>query len=188
MPDFAPNYTARLRVTYTVAGATHHTTWRLPAASGYADIGVYAAKFIALLDIMDAKIWSDFTINSWSYQLADGVIFLPFGGAFWAAGGVSPSGRSPSQKALALSFVGRSVAGQRAAFFLYGVATNPMTDTDTSDFRIHSAEDTIIGNAVGILNDTSPSLVANDNEDVIWYEYANVKYNDYWTRRLRQGA
>jgi len=63
-----------------------------------------------------------------------------------------------------------------------------MTDTDTSDFRIHSAEDTIIGNAVGILNDTSPSLVANDNEDVIWYEYANVKYNDYWTRRLRQGA
>lgn len=188
MPDFAPNYTARFRMAYTVAGASHHLTWRLPSTTLFAGLVAVANKLHAFLDALDAKIYSDFTTTGYSYALADSDVFLPYTFAVWANGGVSPAGIPPSQKALALSFPGRSVAGHRAVFFLYGVATNPTGDPDSGDFRIHNVEDAAISLATGVLNETPPNLVANDDEEVVWYPYANVKFNDYWTRRVRQGA
>jgi len=185
MPDYAPNYTARLRVAYTAVGKNHHMTWRLAPDTGPADLAVAADKVVAFFDALSTQVWGDTVITGWSYQLADGAFFLPYGGPAWADGGVSASGRSPSQAALALGFIGRSIGGLRGGFFLYGVAINPVTLATASDFRLHSSEAAYISTAVAVLADTPPPLVANDGNDMIWYEYANVKYNDYWVRKSR---
>lgn len=185
MPDFAPNYTARLRVAYTAVGKNHHMTWRMPADTIAGDLSDYADKVIAFLAAIGPKLYNDTIITGWSWQAADSDIFLPYGGPAWSAGAVSVSGRPSSQEAMALSFVGRSVLGQRAAFFLYGVGVNPVTDVDSFDFRIHASEDANVSTALAVLNDAVPQLVANDNASVIWYEYANMKYNDYWVRKSR---
>jgi len=185
MPDFAPNYTARLRLAYSVQSRSHHMTWRLPAATVPADLSDAADKVVAFLDALSTRIYGDFSVLNWAYQLADTAIFLPYSGPAWADASLSTAGRPDSAAAMALSFVGRSNAGQRAAFFLYGFGTDPVTDADAVDFRIHSGEDSAISTAIAVLNDTPPPLVANDNNDVIWYEYANTKYNDYWVGRSR---
>lgn len=188
MPDFAPNYTARIKLRYSVAGATHTMQWRAPSSIGAGDVPDYVAKMETFLNDLEAKLFADFVILGTTYALADSDVFLPTDSPTGIAGTVSTSGRSPSQKAWAISFVGRSANGGRAEFFLYGIALNPVTVTSPNDFRIHSTEDSDISTAIGVLDDTPPDLAANDDGLVTWYEYVNAKYNDYWTRRLRSGG
>lgn len=190
MPDFAPNYTARVKMRYAVAGATHTMQVRAPASSAPGDLPDFVDKVIAFLNSLQAKMWSDFTILGWTYALADSDIFLPTGpdtGVF-GVGDVSTTGRLQAAKALATSFVGRSSAGLRASLFLYGLTWNVISFATVSDFRIFNSEDSDVSAATGILNETAPPFVANDNNEASWYNYANLKYNDYWTRRLRQGG
>lgn len=186
MADYAPNYTARLRVKYSCQSRVHTCTWRMPPGTVLLDIADFATKFDTFITALADRLYSDWAVLSWAYSLADSDIFLPYGGAaLLAPGTVSVAGRPASAAAGALSFVGRSIAGHRASFFLYGIGTDAVTDPDNLNFRINANEDTDISTALAVLNDTPPPLVANDGNDVVWYEYVNWKYNDYWVRKTR---
>ena len=187
MANYAPNYTARYRVRYSVSGAVHTLTLRVdPAAQTIA--GVSAAGAANVNDIFSALssvLFSDFVVLGADAAVQDSDIFLPATTLPTAFGEVAAN--DVAWQPLNLSFVGRSSAGGRAIFHVYGVATNPLaTGTGENDYRLTPAENTAIGNVPSILN-TNGNTLANDGEQVTWYPYANIGFNAYWQRRRRRG-
>jgi hypothetical protein len=186
MSDFAPNFTARYRFRYSSLGKTHTMTWRL--ASGTTDPTALIAKIGLFLGEFESNLYSDFTILSADFALADSDVFLPAGLPSEPSGAVTASGAPASDAAVALSFIGRSIAGGRARMFLYGTAyPAAMRSSSGGDYKFLSSEDADVSAGIVRLNETSPAIVANDNENVVWYEYVNVKANDKWVRKLRRG-
>lgn len=188
MPDFAPNYTFRYKLRYRGNGQTHHMLWRCPATATVAAIPAIVQNVEDFLGaIGSGNFYADFAILGASYALADSDVFLPAEPLPVFAGSVNIDGRPESLQALALSFVGRSNIGQRAAFFVYGTVFNAITSAGSLDFRLHPAENANIGDAVNVLNASAGAsmLVANDGVEVVWYPYANIKFNDYWVRQVR---
>lgn len=186
MPDYAPNYTARYRLRYQTVGKSHSMTWRQPA-SETEDTDIAAKVGLFLNDLADS-LWDDFTIIGADWALADSDVFLPGSLPSFDGGNVASSGQSPSDAAFAISFVGRTISGNKARMFLYGLNFPTMVRTSSgNDFKIVSAEASTVSDAIVRLNETSPPIVGNDNTTAIWYEYVNIKYNDRWVRRLRRG-
>jgi len=70
--------------------------------------------------------------------------------------------------------------------YQYGYALLGAGALDGDDFRITSAENLVIAAAVAALNGAG-FLCGNDDLAGVWYPYANLKYNDYWLRKVRQG-
>lgn len=189
MPDFAPNYTHRIRVSYRAAGANHSQLWRvLPPA----DVTTRALAFGTIqsfYDSLSSVLADDAAVLSVTEAFVDSDIFLPAGFALTMTGSLSMATFGPSKKASATSWVGRSVAGLRAIVFMYGLIHN-MSDSELpgNDFRVTAAESAYVADSVGVLNGGSTGLAANDGNPVSWYSYVNVKYNDYWVRKVRQGS
>lgn len=186
MSDYAPNYTARYRVRYSVHSKTHTMLWRVLA--GVTSPAAIAAKVGLFLDDLADNLWNDWTVISADFALADSDVFLPAAAPSFGGGAVSTGSRVPSDMPYTLSFVGRSIAGQKARMFLFGsnigaALRSPLGD----DYRINSSELSTVSDAIVRLNETSPPIVANDNQNVVWYEYVNVKANDAWVRKLRRG-
>lgn len=186
MSDFAPNYTARYRFRYTTLSKTHSMMWRVLA--GVTDPSALITKIGLFLDDLAGAIWDDFTIVAAEFALADSDVFLPAALPTWGGGEQAVSGSVASDAAVPVSFVGRSVTGGRARMFLYGTNMPTVIRTATGlDYRIYSSENAAFSDAIVRLNETSPAIVANDNGNVAWYEYVNVKANDAWVRKLRRG-
>jgi len=184
--DFAPNFTTRYLLRYSVVGRVHSQLWRAPSSvTDLTGLAGLISKVGAYYAEMAPKIWSDFSFLSASWAPADSDIFLPASTPGAITGEVSVATAALSANALAISFVGRSDHGEKARMFQYGVAVNPADSPNANDFRIHSSEDTHISSAIGVLNESAPALVANDDHDATFYDYVNVKYNDYWTRKSR---
>lgn len=186
MADFAPNFTARYRVRYSSLGKTHSMTWRV--VNTVTDPTALAAKVSGFLDDMAPNLFADWTIIGAEFALADTDVFLPAVAPDNPTGAVSTAGSHISDAAFQMGFVGRSSAGGKARMFLYGtnIAVD-IADARGNDFRIQSSELASVSDAIVRLNETAPALVANDNHVAVWYEYANMKYNDRWVRRLRRG-
>jgi hypothetical protein len=186
MADFAPNFTARYRIRYTSLGKTHSTTWRL--VNTVTDPSGVASKMGLFLADLAPNLYSDWTIVGADFALADSDVFLPAVEPANPTGAVSTGGAAGSDAAFQMGFVGRSTAGGRARFFIFGTnIAADVRDVVGNDFRVKSAELASISAAIVRLNETAPALVANDNHVATWYEYANMKYNDRWVRRLRRG-
>jgi hypothetical protein len=186
MSDFAPNYTARYRFHYSQGSKSHTMMWRV--AAGVTDPSALATKIGLFLDDMSDNLYNDFTITSADFALADSDVFLPATPPSFGGGAVAASGAVLSDAAYAMSFIGRSIAGGRARMFLYGSNFGAAQRVSAfTDYRILSSELSTVSAAVVRLNETSPPIVANDNENVVWYEYVNLKPNDAWVRKLRRG-
>lgn len=186
MSDFAPNYTARYRYRYSSLGKTHSQTWRVIA--GTTDPAAVAAKVGLYLADMAGDLYADFHIISAEFALADSDVFLPAPLPDEPTGAVSVGAGDAGFAAIAISFVGRTIAGGKARMFQYGTALGiPLHSASGADWKYLSSEDEHISDAVVRLNETSPAIVGNDNEAVVWYEYVNVKPNDRWVRKLRRG-
>jgi hypothetical protein len=186
MADFAPNFTARLRVNYSSLGKSHSQIWRV--ASSVTDPTDIAAKAVLFYSDLAPVRFNDWTIVSASFAPADSDVFLPASIGTPTAGSVSTSGAVLTDPAVSISFVGRSTLGNKARMFLYGTTFRDVVTTSVgADWRVTSAENAAISAAIVRLNETSPSLVANDDAIASWYEYVNVKYNDRWVRRMRRG-
>ena len=186
MPDFAPNYTARYKLQYSTLGHTHTMLWRGP--NTLSDLAAFAPlieKMGTFLAACEPFLMNDWTILAASYALADSDIFLPAGTPAAPTGAGTATDYKDSQSSLAASFVGRSDHGEKARFFLYGVAFNPFGADLSADFRIHTTEVAAVSEAVGVLSETPPDLIASDNHIVLWYPYINIKYNDYWVKKGR---
>lgn len=186
MADFAPNYTARLRVKYSQGGKSHSQTWRV--ASSVTDPAGLVSKVELYYADIEGILYDDFTITGADWALADSDVFLPVTPPASPSGAIGIAGFKPTDAAAYIGFVGRSTLGGKARIFQYG--TNYGSNIRTGafdDWRVTSAEAAVISDAVVRLNETAPALVANDDAVVVWYEYANVKYNDRWVRRMRRG-
>jgi hypothetical protein len=185
MPDFAPNFTARYRLKYSVVGTAHTMTWRF--ASGFVDEAGAADKVAAVINAMHTNLYESWEAISADFAPADSDVFLPSVISSFDAG-TQTDPTTTAHEALAVSFIGRSASGGKARMFLYG--TNLVEDTlvaYANDWRVLSGESANVLAAVAELNAGSPDIYANDNVVVTWYPYINLKFNDRWVRKLRRG-
>jgi len=187
MADFAPSFTARYKLRYSSLSHTHVEMWRIARGAGATGLSNMILKVAAFLNTVTAARYTDFTLLSATYAPEDSDIFLaaalPSG---VSAGTVAVPANPLSQSTLSLSFVGRSLAGQKARMFLYGCDLSPeVASASLDNFRVTSAENGAILNAIAVLNNGSPNIVASDGNNVTWYAYANTKYNDFWVRKSR---
>lgn len=188
MPDYAPNYTHRIRVRYTACGAVHTQTWRVTAPAGITERTNAFNSIQAFYDALTALLSDDCAVLSVSEALVDSDVFLPSAFSLTLVGTYDASVNGRSKKASATSFVGRSIAGLRAVIYQYGIVHSfASSEVPSDDFRITRDEVTEYGDAIDALN-ASTALVGNDGFSAVWYPYVNAKYNDYWLRRVRQGA
>lgn len=187
MADFAPNFTGRYRLRYSFFGTQHSMQWRVAADTE--SITGLVSKIELFLSDLAPRLWSDWTVLGGDFAPADSDIFLPAAAPASPTGTGDPGDRVNTDKAVSISFVGRSSGGEKARMFLYGttLAASFLRATPGNDFKLLSTEVAQISDAIVRLNETAPNIVANDNNPVTWYEYVNLKYNDRWVRRLRRG-
>lgn len=190
MSAYAPNFTPRLRVRYRASLAIHTQTWRFPA---YGTLGVGLAAARAAVE----NIWSDISgiisddlqCLAVTYALENSNIFLPTDNIAML-GSIPLVTGDPRIKAKAVSLVGRTALGQPAKEFFYGVNIDGIESLGGTDFRLNPGEsadvDAAIATANGFFSDLT--LCGSDSTVVTYYPYANYKDNDYWTKRVRQGA
>lgn len=187
MADYAPNYTPRYRVKYSSHGKTHRFQFRFGRSTAFS--AAIPAKVTAWLNALHTAMWTDFTVLGADWAEVDSDVFLPVEAPAPDAGTVAVGSSTSAAAASHISFVGRTVNGLRAVVFLYGTAIFPDTSTTgLSDFRITNAERADISAATAALSELGgPAYCGNDGATVNWYPYANLKINDHWVRRLRQG-
>ncbi len=186
MADFAPNFTARYKTTYSTLGKTHSVQWRVGAAT--TDPALVATKMGEFLGDLHDSLYEDWTILHSEFALADSDVFLPAPSPAQPAAAFVIPDDAESDAAVAVSWICRSIAGGKGRFFLYGVALEDSIRTAAGrDYRFTSAENTHISASIVRLNEEPPTLVCSDNQPAVWYEYVNYKPNDRWVRKLRRG-
>jgi len=190
MTSYAPNFTGRLRVKYRAAGGVHTQTWRFPT---YGPLGVgMAAARDAVNDVwleLQNIMYDDLQCLGVTYAQEDSDIFLPTSLISAMIGTVATPVAKPSDKAYAVSFVGRTATGQPAKEFFYGIAELSVDVSGLQNFRLNPGENGAIDAAIAAANSFTAGLTlcGSDGTGVTWYPYANQKPNDYWVKRLRQG-
>jgi hypothetical protein len=185
MADYAPNYTGRYRVRYHGGGLNHSMSFRTVSGSPTDNAGVLV-DVQAFLDALAGDMFDDWFVISTAAAIVDTDVFLPVTGPVVSGGGPVFAGSPPKYKAGSISFTGRTTSGLRAIVYVYG--TDYVIDGATPgfDLRVYSTEDTGISNAVAALNGAG-FIVGNDGQQIVWNPYANVKTNDYWGKKVRQG-
>lgn len=186
--DFAPNYTHRIRIRYFACGAAHSQLWRSASNDGITErTGAFAA-IQAYYTALQSLLADDTALLSISEASANTDVFLPSPFTLTLLGAADVSTFGPSRKASSTSFVGRSVAGLRAIVYQYGIVHSfESSEVPANDFRVTRDEVPAYGDAIDALNGAT-GMVANDDQVIVWYPYVNAKFNDYWLRRVRQGA
>ena len=190
MPSYAPNFTARARVKYRAGGGVHTQTWRCPGA-GTLNVNI-SALFSAVENVwlaLQPVLYDDTQCLACSYAVENTNVFLPFTTSDILGDGVTPTD-DPAIKAAAVSFVGRTTTGQPAKAFFYGLAKSQLDVPNGTDFRLSPGENADVDSAITGLNSFFAGLVmcGSDGAGIVWYPYANRKPNDYWVKRVRQGA
>jgi len=186
--DFAPPDTNRYRLRYRVLGKGHNLTVRPPNTHTIADASATATKLHAFLEAIKTHLYNDFTIVNAQWCDRDSEVFLPCEAPAPTTGGVSTSGITGVAGAISMGFVGRGSAGSKAGFYLYGHNYDvPVNSAAESDFRLTASEIPVVAAAITALSELAPAFVAIDGSPVMWYPYVNLKYNDRWVRKLRQG-
>lgn len=183
MADFAPNYTARYRIRYSTLGHEHSMLWRIARGTGTTGLALMVAKVGDFLTAVKVARFTDWTIISAEYAPEDVDIFAPAAVPSPDAGTATIPTNPKSQSTFAVSFIGRSTAGQKARFYVYGWDGSPEISVGPAvadDFRLYSAESGTVAAGVAELASGAPDIVASDNFSVIWYSYVNGKYNDHW--------
>ncbi len=187
--DYAPNYTGRVLLSYSTAGRTHTTVHRFARGGDVTAAAALASKLVAFLNAIKTKRYNDWTVLNWAFCLSDSDVFLPLTGvaAPDAGSGGTPDAGVKANGSRAVSWIGRSSGGQKHKFFLYGYAVG-VESGDGVDFKVTSAEDSVVAAGYTALSELAPAHRASDNLNVSWYNYVNVKHNDYWVKRIRRGA
>ena len=187
MADFAPNFTARYVVEYNVLGLDHSVQFRIARASGPIGLANMVAKVSQFLAQLQPLMFADFTLLGARYSVEDSAFFGPATLPTSPTGAITVPAQAESQRILSTSFVGISTQGQKARTFVYGLNVGPENTgfPSTDDFRVTAADTADIADAIGVLNNGAPVIVASDNNAVQWYSYVNTKYNDFHLRATR---
>lgn len=183
MADFAPNFTCRLKFTYSVLGLQHTCLWRLPRGTASPD--PWITKWDTYLESFNSARYTNWTMLAVDFSQEDDDFFLPATVPLVAAGTAVIPATPISESTAAISHVGKSNGGHKAKFHLFGTAFTAEGSGVTADnFRLTSGEVVLISGMIAVLN-AAPLLVANDNNPVTWYPYVNSKYMDHWVKQVR---
>lgn len=184
MADFAPSWTARLRMTYEVGGLRHRLVVRAqrPLAT---TATAMAGKLITVLNELSPVMFDDFNILGYEFAAQDSDVFLPATGFTGLIGGATTGLRSVLQNVSQTRFEGVSAGGSRTALVLYGLVYTPGASGIASNFRIATTEDANIAAAIVALNEVAPGYAGADGSLAVWRPYVNVKPNDAWVTHMR---
>ena len=190
MPDFAPNFTSRLKVRYKANGANHSSTWRYPGVGDGPELGAILTAAGGFYNAVINMLYDDFQFLGCAYALRGSNIFIPTDPlALLVTPPTDNTTRKPREKATVVSFVGRTNAGLRAIIYLYGTDFGNATvdEAGEDDFRVFLGENTAVASGINALIAAGADIVGNDGNPVNWYGYVNWKYDDYWLRKVRTG-
>lgn len=189
MTDFAPNFTARYRISYRSCLRTRTMTVRFDPGSLPGGISELAGDMATLFEEMLPLLPTDFAILSASVAERNQDFFLP-ALAPVILGTPNPLllptlGQSPNF----LSFAGITALGNSTRLFVYGVQSSAIEEDNASgnDYRITSNENGAVQDVITLLA-TRSWWVGSDNEPIFQvYQYANFGKNSYWQRKARRG-
>lgn len=174
MAPLSPSNTLRYFADYSVGTVEHTAVIRANAVLSPATMGTQLDQvFTALAGQLSSISFVRLRVAVVGSNVTNPVICGIEGNTYGA--GVAGT----LEKATSLNFVGRSTAGRRSRFSIFGYKGAP------SDFRLTSAEAAAIGTALLTINGGVNSWLAIDGLKAVWYPYADVSYNAYWQRQLR---
>jgi len=189
MTAYAPTWTGRLKISYFAAQAVHSQTWRYPGPSSGSGVTDLVAAIQAYYDALQPILWEDAIINAVTVADVNSPIFLPIVNPFTSiAGAIVLDTFEPKDKAEVCTFIGRTTTGNPWKISQFGVATGQIEVTGQLNFRVLASENVDIGNAVAALQAGGGTILGNDAGSVAIYEYANIKENDRWVKKVRRGA
>ena len=184
MVDFAPNWTARLRVTYEVQGLRHRCVMRAlrPFAT---TASAMAGKFITFLNEITNLVWDDFNILGYDFAAQDSDVFLPATGFTGLIGSATTGLRTPGHAIVQTRFEATSAGGSRTALVLFGLAFTPGVSLGAENFRVTTLENADVAAGVVALNEIAPGFAGADGSLAVWRPYVNIKHNDAWMDHVR---
>lgn len=189
MTDFAPNFTARYRITYRSCLRTRTLTVRYDPDSLPGGLTEIAGDMATIFDELMPYLPTDFAILSASVANRNEDFFLP-ALAPVPLGTPNPLllptlGQSPNF----LSFSGITAQGNTTRMFFYGVqgATVEEDNAQGNDYRITPSENGAVQDIITLLA-TRAWWVGSDGNPIFQvYQYANFGKNSYWQRKARRG-
>lgn len=186
MANFAPNYTPRLRVKYSSLGVTHTVLFR--DARGVQSASGLVGKISSFLAALQSILYTDWTVLGADWADEDSDLFLPVTPPDQPVGAWAIPSQIGQARTVAISYCGRTAAGGKARFFIYG--TGIFFDTAIAmnqDFRSSAVELPVVAATTTVLNTGAQYLRGNDDAVVTWYPYINFKSNNYQVRKARRG-
>jgi len=189
MTTYSPDYTSRYRCKYKACGIEHTITLRKALGATSGATALLAGTVHDIFNVWAALLPSDFAFISAEQADQGSNIFYPSTVPFAVTGALNPLTYTGIQKITSTNFIGRAF-GSRARCSLYGIqwqftdfADDPSSDPYNG--KVDGGEDARITSTINLLN---TQAFANSGAPTTWYDYADIKVNDYWLRQLRRGA
>lgn len=180
MADYASNFTARLKLTYSTYGDIHKLGLRFDAS--LAQSAVVASGKSLLNDIWTACagfMTGTFTVLDLEYSAANSSFFAPVSISGLTPGGTVVSGVAKGDEIVMTTWSGRSLLGHKGKFCMFGLYWG-LLSADFDDFAVTASEEAAVATVAGLLAST-PELVMNDNQPaVFWRPRATIKQSDAW--------
>lgn len=186
MTNYAPNYTARLKVKYRTLAREHVCTLRLPR--GTPTQGVIqdqGGAFLRLQAAMAPSMYSDFTIISMEFCQSDTDIWEPIPFGAYDAGVLNGTNVSKQLRDTSLTISGRGGLGGRGRFVMYGVSFAIGSGQVGDDTVITPAESPAFNSLYQIL--VAEGLMASDGTMATWHPKGIYHRNYKWERASRRG-
>lgn len=178
MADYLSTNTARIRYTQTGPRGTHKMQFRVkPGTTSAAALAATQPVIEAMMGIMiSATAWAS---AEWANEGSD--IFLPidFVPLLHPDGAEAATNNLPY--GLYVNFVGRSLAGSRAAFYLF----NTGILTQTANNRLTPAENAVVTTIRDAFAANSAVVCAIDQNSFVLKNYANTGLNDKVAKKSR---
>lgn len=173
---FAPDGTTRWFLKYEVSGDEHVFQMRSNPAISAGTAGSAMENLLTALDNGSALYTMNIVDFSRSAAGSSDREPQTWPGAASYGGGSMPEVDSPRYFALS----GRASGNQQVRVFIYGwIGTSP------DNFRIASADNTDVADAVASLSDTAGCWLTAGLGVPIWKPYANIGFNAYFQRKQR---
>lgn len=183
MAPLPPESTPRYFVDYTANGRPHTMQFRYASpVDGPPPETPFIARVATVLADLAEFLPSDFNVLGARYAVQGSNVTLP------TAAPASPTGLQTPRPAEAPAFIGipgRTATGRRYRFYVLGVGVSPAAvGAGTANYRLTAAESSDI--AAVIANLAGAPFVGIDGEPISYKSYANLGYNGYWQRAVRE--
>jgi hypothetical protein len=186
--DYAPNFTARHKLTYSFEGDQHECTTRWPSANTQLANESLALDFwTSFFSATAALRHTTFAIVAAEYAVADSNVFLPSAAMGELAAGTRAANSGASGRIMHSIWPMRSSLGHGARFMMFGLHWGTAEDDLTLNFYVTPAENTLVQTIATLL--VVSEMVGPDDEDIVLAR-ARVAYkqNDAWVNKRRAGT